>query len=382
MTRIALILLALFAMLAPAAAQPATMGPPSSPRDGASSGEALPGPAARDTMIVALTKKRLDRVTQVGRVTVFAEAGLEDTATDLATRAEAALTEINADLSSLATVTTVELRVVRDATELAAVAPPGRGAPAWAVGVAYPDLGIISVALRRGPNVLDPIFTLRHELAHLALGAAIGPKAPRWLHEGFAYQHSPEYSRERVETLAGMAWFGSTIPLRELDISFPAEELPANRAYAESYDFVGFLANRGRWEDREDDGDRFPFRRFLYELGHGASVDTAAVRAYGRPMLGLFEEWQQDLARRYRLLPIGMIGFAAWIFVGLLLVLAWRRRRKQARQRVAQWDSEELARRARESSLVVAPPYVPWPGEDPLGEEPDEDKPSDPSLLN
>jgi hypothetical protein len=226
------------------------------------------------------------------------------------------------------------------------------------------------------------VFTLRHELAHLALGAALGQRAPRWLHEGFAYQHSPEYSRERVETLAGMAWFGGAIPLRELDVSFPADELPAHRAYAESYDFVGFLANRGRWEDRDDDGDRFPFRRFLYEIGNGATVDAAAVRAYGRPIQGLFEEWQQDLARRYRLMPIGLIGFAAWMFVALLLVLAWRRRRKMAKTKLAQWENDELARKARESSLVVAPPYVPWPGEDPLSEEPDEDKPSDPTLLN
>ncbi len=378
MKRIVVILLALVALLGSATAGPATMGPVAAEREGTI--DLRPAPA--QDIVIALTRKQLERVTQAGRVTVYAEAGIEDTATDLAMRAEAALSEINADLSSLEVPATVELRVVRDAADLAAVAPPGRGAPAWAVGVAYPDLGIISVALRRGPNVLDPVFTLRHELAHLALGAAIGPRAPRWLHEGFAYQHSPEYSRERVETLAGMAWFGSVIPLRELDISFPADELPANRAYAESFDFVGFLANRGRWEDHDDDGDRFPFRRFLYELGNGASIDAAAIRAYGRPIQGLFEEWRQDLGRRYRLMPIGLIGFAAWIFVGLLLVLAWRRRRSQAKRKVAQWDSEELARRARESSLVVAPPYVPWPGEDPLGEEPDEDKPSDPSLLN
>lgn len=374
MKRVILFLLALFAP--PAWAEPPSMGVPV--------GQpyvAAPAPA-RDDIVMALTKKQLPQVARAGRVTVYAEPGLEDTATDLAMRAEAALSEINADLSTLPVPDTVELRVVRDAADLASVAPPGRGAPAWAVGVAYPELGIISVALRRGPNLLDPVFTLRHELAHLALGAAIGAKAPRWLHEGFAYQHSPEYSRERVETLAGMAWFGSIIPLRELDRSFPADELPANRAYAESYDFVGFLANRGRWEDRDDDGDRFPFRRFLYDLGHGATVDAAAVRAYGRPIQMLFEEWQQDLARRYRLLPIGLIGFAAWIFVGLLLVLAWRRRRNQAKAKLAMWESEELARRPKESSLVVAPPYVPWPGEDPLSEEPDEDKPSDPSLLN
>src|SRR5262249_4837397 len=128
---------------------------------------------------------------------------------------------------------------VREARDLNAVAPPGRGAPAWAIGVAWPDLGIVAIALRREATVVEPIATLRHELAHLALGAALGDRAPHWLHEGFAYQHSAEWSEQRVETLAGMAWLDSTIPLADLDRSFPDGELVAHRAYAESFDFVG-----------------------------------------------------------------------------------------------------------------------------------------------
>jgi hypothetical protein len=334
-------------------------------------------------VVPALAGPKIERVSSAGRVTVYAEAGIADIAEDLGLRAEEALAEIQSDLPGLQTPAHVELRVVRSSADLGSVAPPGRGAPPWAVGVAYPDVGVITVALRRGPNVLDPVFTLRHELAHLALGAALGPRAPRWLHEGFAYQHSPEYSRERVETLAGMAWFGNVIPLRDIDHAFPADELPAHRAYAQSFDFVGFLARRGRWEDHADDGDRFPFRRFLHEIGKGATVEAAALRAYGRPLETLFAEWKEDLGKRYRLLPIGLLGFAMWILVSMLLVLAFLRRRRQNKRRVAQWDREEAERRARESQLVVAPPYVPWPGEDPLGEEPlEEDKPSDPRLMN
>ena len=71
--------------------------------------------------------------------------------------------------------------------------------------------------MRRGSEVIETTATLRHELAHLALGAALGDRAPRWLHEGFAYQHSAEWSQERFETLATMAWMGSVIPLKELE---------------------------------------------------------------------------------------------------------------------------------------------------------------------
>jgi hypothetical protein len=330
----------------------------------------------------AFAKPRLELAAREGRVTVFAEAGLEGTAADLAERAEAAMVRISDDLAGLPTPPAIEVRLVRDSRDLASVAPAGRGAPSWAVGVAYPDLGIISIAMRRDANFIEPISTLKHELAHLALGAALGERAPHWLHEGFAYQHSSEWSKERIETLAGMAWLDNTIPLEELDKAFPREELVAHRAYAESYDFVGFLSRRGRWDDESDDGDRFPFRRFLREIGKGATPDAAAVSAFGRPLKALFAEWKEDLASRYKLVPLGLLAFALWILCALLLVVAWIRRRRQNRKRVAQWDLEDVARREREaarSSQVIAPPYVPWPGEDPFEDVADPEDRTDPA---
>lgn len=323
--------------------------------------------------------------TRAGRITVRAETGLERMANQLAGSAEGALSRIASDLGDLPVPTSIEVRFVRESSDLPAVAPAGRGAPAWAIGVAYPDLRIISVALRRGANVVDPLATLRHELAHVALGVALGRRAPHWLHEGFAYQHSAEWSWERVETLAAMAWWGSIIPLQQLDAAFPAEELPAHRAYAESFDFVGYLSRRGRWEDKSDDGDRWPFRRFLGHLGRGDDVDTAARRAFGLPIEKLFEEWKTDLTSRYMWMPIGLVGFVAWTLVALLLVVAYLRRKRQNRRRLAQWDVEDEARRERQradreragSSLVTAPPYVAWPGEDPFADPDDRPAPDD-----
>jgi hypothetical protein len=319
-----------------------------------------------------------------GRVSVRYEPGLEGAARRAQAQAEAALSSIRADLVDLPTPSAIEVRIVDDASELAAVAPAGRGAPAWAIGVAYPDLGVIAIALRRGAQQVDPIPTLRHELAHLALGAALGEHVPHWLHEGFAYQHSGEWSWDRMETLAGMAWFGSIVPLDQLDRSFPAEESPASRAYAESYDFVGYLSRRGRWEDTDDDGDRWPFRRFLTDLGHGADLDTAAIHAYGRPIHALFDEWKSDMSRRYLFAPIGLFGLAAWVLCGVLLALAYLLRRRRNRRRLAQWEREE---RARDQALerigpVLVPPYVAWPGEDPFAEDDDDLPHSDPKLAN
>jgi hypothetical protein len=285
----------------------------------------------------------LQHLPSQGRIETSYEPGLESTAQQLQGEAEGALTEIAHDLVDLPRPRTIHLQVVRDASSLAAVAPQGRGAPAYAIGVAYPDLGVLSIATRKGGQIVDPTSTLRHELAHIALGAAIGDRTPHWLHEGFAYQHSTDLSFDRMETLAGMAWFHGIIPLDDLDRSFPAEEAPAQNAYAESYDFVGYLARRGRYQDTDDDGDREPFRQFLTIVGKTGDVNGAAVKAYGRPIHALFDEWRETLSNRYLLAPIGLIGLAVWVLCAVLLALAWRRRRRQNRRRMAQWEREERA---------------------------------------
>jgi len=310
-----------------------------------------------------------------GRIETSYESGLEDTAQKLDNEAEGALAEIRADLVGLPEPRTIHLQVVRDASSLAEVAPQGRGAPAYAIGVAYPDLGVISIATRKGGQLVDPTSTLRHELAHIALGAALGDRAPHWLHEGFAYQHSADLSFDRMETLAGMAWFHGIISLDDLDHSFPAEEAPANRAYAESYDFVGYLSRRGRYEDTADDGDRYPFRQFLTIVGQTGDLNGAAIKAYGRPIHALFEEWRDTLSNRYLLAPIGLIGLGVWVLCAILLALGWRRRRKQNRRRMAQWDREE---RAHEEALALW-----WAQRQALVTEPPDDRDGDePKLMN
>lgn len=295
-----------------------------------------------------------------GDVVVRAAAGLDDEARRLADRAALALPRIADDLPDLPRPRRIEIRVVHDTAELSSVSPPGRGAPRWAAGVAFPSEGILALAMRRGAQPHDTARTLDHELAHLLLGAAV-PHAPRWLHEGFAWQHARDADVARFETLAGMAWFGNVAPLDALEAGFPAEEAPASRAYAQSYDFVRYLAGRGRWSDGEDDGDRWPFRYFLRALSEGASVDAAARLAYGAGIDELFEEWRSDLVRRYLLVPASVFATALWVVAAILLVLAWRRRRRLARARLSEMDAEEAARHQ-------PPPHVVWPGAvDPLG---------------
>jgi len=328
------------------------------------------GAAVIAISFVATSAPRLVPVATTERISISCEPQLEATARKLANSGEALLDRISADLVDLPVPHRIQVKLVRDAADLAAVAPAGRGAPPWAIGVTYPDLGIATIALRRGAQVVDPITTLRHELGHLALGVAVGDRAPHWLHEGFAYQHSAEWSWDRAETLAGMVWFGGVIALDDLDRSFPAEESPANRAYAESYDFVGYLSRRGRWEDTGDDGDRWPFRRFLSRVGHGATLDAAAMKEFGKPLHALFDEWREELTQRYLTAPIGLMGLAVWLLCAVLLTLAWWSKRRSNKRRIAQWERDERAQEPPPAANIQAEPQSPLESDDAESNDP------------
>jgi hypothetical protein len=280
-------------------------------------------------------------VSSGGGIVVRAEEGMRSLAESVARDARGTLEAIAADLADLPVPRQVEIRLVKRAEDLARAAPEGRGAPPWAIGVAYPDLGVVVVAYRRGPMPADVRSTVRHELAHLALGAALGARAPRWLHEGFAYLHSSDFSIDRTRTLTGMAWTGDVIPLAELDDSFPAAEMAAARAYAESYDFVAYLARRGRSAASDDDGNRWPFRRFLALVAGGTPLDRAARQAFSADLAHLFAEWKESLRQRYLMLPAGLLGVLIWVAASVLLILAWLRKRRLNRRTLARWEAEE-----------------------------------------
>jgi len=290
-------------------------------------------------------------VVQADGITVRAEAGMDRLARHVAKLAAPTLVAILADLPRSTDLGSIEIRLVKRSDDLARAAPPGRGAPKWAIGVAYPDVGVVVVAFRNGPLPADIDEVVAHELAHLALGAALGDKAPRWLHEGFAFLHSSSFSLDRARTLSGMAWSGNVIPLHELDRRFPAAKIAASRAYAESYDFVAFLARRGRLAGRDDDGNRWPFRQFLAQVSEGVSLADAARGAFKADLDRLFEEWRESLRQRYLMLPVGMFGALVWILAAFLLILAYLRKRRIGRKTLARWAIEERGREP--------PPLVP-----------------------
>jgi hypothetical protein len=120
----------------------------------------------------------------------------------------------------------------------------GPGAPEWGAAIAVPSEQLIIMQGRNaGADAGDPIVTLRHELAHLALHEAIGPSVPRWFDEGYASYAAGEWGREELfATSIGLVWRG--VPtLAGLDSGFYEGAGRAERAYAIAHRAVAELAS-------------------------------------------------------------------------------------------------------------------------------------------
>jgi len=249
----------------------------------------------------------------------------------------------------------VEVRIARTQAEMATLAPEGAPVPAYASGVAYPEIGLVLLTLAPSyPNQrhdLREVF--RHELTHLAVYEAAGGRSvPRWFNEGLAVHASGEASMVRLKTLWTATLADRLIPLGELDRAFPAEPTVTDVAYAEAADVVRFLL-------RQRDHARFVS---LFErLRDGSPFDSALRDAYGVGRDQLEAEWREDVARRFTFWPVLLSSGGVWLLAFVLLGWAWRRRRSRDRVTLQRWAREEAAEDQRRRLELAATAAAPAP---------------------
>lgn len=252
--------------------------------------------------------------------------------------AEASRREVLAALESDVEGPVAEVRFARNIEEMRSLSP--RRPPSWADAVAFWPDNVIVISLttsQHRPVTLSTVF--RHELSHLALRWVIGDaKVPRWFNEGLAVTVSGELPMERIKLLWPGAARGEITPLRQLESRFPAREFEANRAYAESADFVRFLTrHRGSWRIGE----------LLQRLSDGEPFYQAMAETWNRPVSQLEQAWHRDLRRRYSVIPAVTAGMTMWVVVALLAIWAYVKRRRDIRKRIdAMADEIEEEREA------------------------------------
>ncbi len=258
---------------------------------------------------------------------------------------------LNADLG-VAEPMDLVVRVARSPEEMAALAPRGLSPPGYAVGVAYPAMGVIllSAVAPRVRERVDLATTLDHELSHVALHRAVGGhRLPRWFVEGVAIHQAREDSLARTRLLWQAVAFGRPLPLRAIAERVRGEAAEVSLAYAQAADLVRFLRRAPR--------DRERFVRLVSALRSGRSFEAALQDAYSMNLAALEAAWHRDATERFGWLPMVLGGGSFWGLASVLLVLAWWRRRRAARERLERWAREEEAEaRQAEAATEVRPP--------------------------
>ncbi len=245
----------------------------------------------------------------------------------------------------------VEVRIARNAEDMAALAPRDAPPPSYASGVAYPALHLVLLSLTApaGAEATDLGEVFRHELAHVALEDAVhGHHVPQWFNEGFALNESGEKWFVRLQTLWNATLSRTVIPLADLDRSFPARDYEASIAYAESGDVVRFLLR---------DGDRLRFWTLVERVQTGQAFDGALADAYGTNLRKLEYQWREEIAKRYTFWPVLASSSLLWVGACGILVLAYVRKRRRNQATIARWEYEDslYAVPSREPAEEVSP---------------------------
>jgi hypothetical protein len=217
--------------------------------------------------------------------------------------------------------------------------------PSWAAGTAYWERGEVYLRTRMPHLGSDPIDrVLVHELVHVVLGRAFGDREiPRWLNEGAARLFAGELTPQDHATLVQAALGGALLPLDEITHRWPRSPGRAGLAYAQSVDFVAFLA--------EQKVDALP--QLIAHLSSGVDVDTALSRATGQRLSELEDAWRGRITFWHALLPVVGGSGVTWGFGAMVFFAAAWRRRRSFHRKVAAMEAQEEAARARQEALLA-----------------------------
>jgi hypothetical protein len=297
------------------------------------------------------------------RFHIFATREATSTAQMLAKRLEsdrdAIATHFGGDYPGL-----TEVRVGEGVDELVRLDVPDSATPRWAAGITHPGGNVIlfdAAALRREGG----LRLIRHELAHAALGQLGGPDLPRWFQEGLAVTAANEWSTE--SDLAMVRAAQDHLPLESLDRGFPDGMTDLGVAYAESASFVQYLLDKAGPD---------AVQRLIRSCGAGTPFAVAFAREIG-PRPEWEARWLESIKVRYAWIPAVTGSSTLFALVALLCVLAYARRRRGQRLRLAEQDLEEQALAAAER-ITAAEQRAPLtePRESPVVEAIEDSKPT------
>jgi hypothetical protein len=217
----------------------------------------------------------------------------------------------------------ITIAIARDADHMRELSGPGT--PEWGIAVAIPSLRRVVIQGRGATSAAgDPLVTLRHELAHMALFEFLGDLPPRWFNEGYAMYAAGEWQRgDALSTQIALAWRG--VPtLAEIDSAFYGGSTQAQYAYALAHRAVADLASL--------DPQR-GLSLFFKEWQERRSLDSAIRFSYGITLGGFEALWRSRTRRRYGALSLlADVTIAVGILLAVVAPLYMSRRRRDRRR--------------------------------------------------
>jgi len=211
----------------------------------------------------------------------------------------------------------------------------------WALAIAVPSKRVMVLRADRlaaGNDFLEP--TLRHELAHLVLGAVArrsGHALPRWLDEGLAmYAENAAFTRSDELELGAAASAGTLETFASLERNFPPHAPQAERAYKMSLGFV-------LWLDRKPGGAH----AIVAKIDAGARPEDAVREVAGEPAGEAEAEWKLDLAARSSVFESLVRSSTFWWgMVSVLALLAFLRQAILTRRLRKKMERAEMLEQA------------------------------------
>ena len=239
----------------------------------------------------------------------------------------------------------------------------GPAAPEWGVALAFPESRRVIIQGRAaGSEAGDPLETLRHELAHLALYERLGSRPPRWFQEGYASVAAREWRRDDVlATNVALALRGAPT-FEQLEASFAGGSATAQSAYALSYRAVAELASL--------DPERGLTLLFEYWVD-ARNLDAAIRRAFGMTLAGFQKEFQKRVRRRYGVLALVADLSLVFLVTGVALLPFFASRRARDRRRLREMLAADAAAEQAERDSVLAVMLGPETSPSPSTEHPD-----------
>jgi hypothetical protein len=209
----------------------------------------------------------------------------------------------------------------------------GGRTPDWAAGVAIPAQQVIILPLYglRG-HLGDPVVTLRHELAHIALNAHLDAPVPRWFDEGYATWVSGGWDEGSGWQIRLALMRGRAPELDSLTLAWPRAAGDARLAYLLSASAVRHLAT-SRGEPA--------FAAFIESWRQHGNIDAAMRSVYQMTPSQFEREWRAMVRRRYGWLLALSQTAVFWFGAAVLVLLLGTLRRKRNREKMEELRREE-----------------------------------------